>query len=187
MAQLSGKKIAILVADGFEQVEMTEPRAALEQAGAETHLVSPKSDQVQGWNHFDKADYFPVDRSVDQADASQYDALLLPGGVANPDQLRTNNQAVQFVKDFFEAKKPVAAICHGSWTLIEADAVKGRTITSWPSLKTDLQNAGANWVDQEVAVDNGLITSRNPQDIPAFNRKMLEEFAASQRTKQLSA
>lgn len=181
MTQLNGKKIAILATDGFEQVEMTEPRAALEQAGAETHLISPKSDRVQGWNHFDKADYFPVDLSLDQADANQYDGLLLPGGVANPDQLRTNEKAVQFIKAFFAAKKPVAAICHGPWTLIEAEVVKGRKVTSWSSLKTDLKNAGAQWVDQEVVVDNGLVTSRNPNDIPAFNRQMVEEFATSKQ------
>ncbi|GAB4379895.1 MAG: type 1 glutamine amidotransferase domain-containing protein [Elainellaceae cyanobacterium] len=185
MAQeLNGKKVAILVTDGFEQAEMTEPRQALDKAGAQTHLISPKSDRVQGWNHFDKADYFPVDVSLEQADASNYDALLLPGGVANPDQLRTNQKAVQFVKAFFNAKKPVAAICHGPWTLIEADAVRGRTVTSWPSLQTDLKNAGANWVDREVVVDNGLVTSRNPHDIPAFNSKIIEEFAEGKHTGQ---
>lgn len=185
MAQeLNGKKVAILVTDGFEQSEMTEPRQALDKAGAQTHLISPKSDRVQGWNHFDKADYFSIDVPLEQADASNYDALLLPGGVANPDQLRTNPKAVQFVKAFFNAKKPVAAICHGPWTLIEADAVRGRTVTSWPSLQTDLKNAGADWVDQEVVVDNGLVTSRNPHDIPAFNRKMVEEFAEGKHAGQ---
>lgn len=182
--ELVNKKVAILVAEGFEQVEMTEPREALMQAGADTHLISLKNGTVQGWNHFEKANEFPVDLSLDSANASDYDALLLPGGVANPDQLRTHEKAVQFVKSFFEAGKPVAAICHAPWTLIEADAVKGRTVTSWPSLKTDLRNAGANWVDQEVVVDQGLVTSRNPHDIPAFNRKMVEEFAEGTHAEQ---
>lgn len=182
MAQeLQSKKVAILVTDGFEQVELTEPKQALEGAGAQTQIISPKADQVQGWNHFDKADFFSVDIPLDRANPADYDALLLPGGVANPDQLRTNEKAIQFIRSFFQSGKPVAAICHGPWTLIEAEAVRGRRITSWPSLKTDLRNAGAEWVDQEVVVDNGLITSRNPQDIPAFNRKIIEEFAAGRR------
>ena len=177
MAALSGMKVAILVAEGFEQVELTEPKKALDEAGAETRIVSPAKGQVQGWKHFDKADKFKVDVPLEQADASEFDALLLPGGVANPDQLRTLPAAVQFVRKFFDAGKPVASICHGPWTLIEAGAVKGRTVTSWPSLKTDLTNAGAKWVDQEVVTDNGLVTSRKPADIPAFNRKMVEQFA----------
>jgi protease I len=170
-------KVAILVAEGFEQVELTEPKKALDEAGAETRIVSPAKGQVQGWKHFDKADKFKVDVPLEQADASEFDALLLPGGVANPDQLRTLPAAVQFVRKFFDAGKPVASICHGPWTLIEAGAAKGRTVTSWPSLKTDLTNAGAKWVDQEVVTDNGLVTSRKPADIPAFNRKMVEQFA----------
>ena len=174
---LDGKKVAILVANGFEKVEMTEPRRALEEAGARTSLVSPVKGQVQGWNHFDKADQFPVAVQLDDARAEDFDALLLPGGVANPDQLRINPKAVAFVRAFFDAGKPVAAICHAPWMLIEASVVRGRTMTSWPSLKTDLSNAGARWVDQEVATDNGLVTSRKPDDIPAFNRKMIEEFA----------
>ena len=174
---LTGKKVAILVADGFEQVEMTEPKRALEEAGARTSLVSPAHAHVQGWNHADKADRFPVDVKLDTASARDFDALLLPGGVANPDQLRTLPKAVAFIREFFDAGKPVAAICHAPWTLIEADVVRGRTVTSWPSLRTDLVNAGARWVDQEVATDNGLVTSRKPDDIPAFNRKMVEEFA----------
>jgi protease I len=178
------KKVAILVTDGFEQVELTGPKQALEQAGAQTHIISPKADQVQGWNHFDKGDYFPVDVPLDRANPAEYDALLLPGGVANPDQLRVNQKAVQFVQSFFQAGKPVAAICHGPWTLIEAGAVQGRQVTSWPSLKSDLRNAGAEWVDQEVVVDNGLITSRNPQDIPAFNREMVEAFIEGKRPGQ---
>jgi protease I len=183
-AQLSGRKIAILVAEGFEQVEMTEPKQALDQAGAQTHIVSPAEGQVQGWNHFDKADKFPVDVPLDRANPADYDALLLPGGVANPDQLRMKPEAVQFIRAFFEAGKPVAAICHAPWTLIEADVVRGRQITSWPSLKTDLQNAGARWVDQEAVVDNGLLTSRNPNDIPAFNREMLKLFAEAGQDRQ---
>jgi protease I len=173
---LNGKKVAILVAEGFEQSEMVEPRRALEQAGAETTLVSPANDEVQGWNHFDKGDRFNVDIELDQAESNDYDALLLPGGVANPDQLRTNPKAVQFVKDFVESGKPVGVICHGPWTLIEAGVVKGRTMTSWPSLKTDLINAGAKWVDQEVVVDKGLVSSRKPADIPAFSKKLIEEI-----------
>jgi protease I len=174
---LTGKKVAILVADGFEQVEMTEPRRALEDAGARTSIVSPAQGCVQGWKHFDKADQFPVDVKLDDADPQEFDALLMPGGVANPDQLRMIPEAVDFVREFFEAGKPVAAICHGLWPLIDAGVVGGRTVTSWPSLKTDLSNAGARWVDQEVVTDNGLVTSRKPDDIPAFNRKMIEEFA----------
>jgi protease I len=185
--QLTQKKVAILVADGFEQVEMTQPKQALEEAGAQTHIISPSGDRVQGWNHFDKADYFTVDVALDQADPADYDALLLPGGVANPDQLRTKPAAVQFIQAFAEAGKPIAAICHAPWTLIEAKLVKGRNITSWESLKTDLQNAGAQWVDQEVVVDNGLVTSRKPQDIPAFNRKMIEAIATSQPQKQTAS
>jgi protease I len=179
MAQdLSNLKVAILVADGFEQVELTEPRKALDDAGAETFIVSPvETGEVQGWKHHDKADEFPVEFILDEANSADFDALLLPGGVANPDQLRMNPKAVEFVKGFFDAGKPVAVICHGPWTLIDADVVKGRRITSWPSVKTDLINAGANWVDEEVVVDKGLVSSRKPDDIPAFNQKMIEEFA----------
>ncbi|HUG76151.1 MAG TPA: type 1 glutamine amidotransferase domain-containing protein [Burkholderiales bacterium] len=173
---LNGKRVAILVAEGFEQSEMVEPRRALEQSGAQTEIVSPAQDEVQGWNHFDKGDRFEVDVPLEQADADDYDALLLPGGVANPDQLRIDPKAVQFVKRFFEAGKPVGVICHGPWTLIEAGVVKGRTLTSWPSLKTDLANAGAKWVDEEVVVDRGLVSSRKPSDLPAFSRKVIEEI-----------
>ncbi|MGC1307234.1 MAG: type 1 glutamine amidotransferase domain-containing protein [Phormidesmis sp.] len=175
--KLTNKKIAILVADGFEQVELTKPKQAFEEEGAQTFVISPMSDRVQGWNHFDKADYFDVDVPLDKANAVDYDALLLPGGVANPDQLRTQEKAVKFIQSFFDAQKPVAAICHGPWTLIEADVVKSRQVTSWPSLKTDLQNAGATWVDQEVVEDGGLVTSRNPDDIPAFNEKAIALFS----------
>ena len=175
--QLNGKKVAILVDQGFEQVELTQPRQAAETAGATTHLISPQSGQVKGWNHTDWGDSFPVDDPLDRANAADYDALILPGGVMNPDKLRMNPRAVQFIRAFFDAGKPVASICHGPWTLIEAGVVEGRTLTSYPSLKTDLKNAGAIWVDQEVVTDQGLVTSRNPDDLPAFNRKMVEEFA----------
>ena len=185
MAQeLDGCKVAILVAEGFEQSELTEPKKALEAAGAKTSVVSPAKGQVQAWNHFDKADKFTVDVVLDEASPQQFDALLLPGGVVNPDQLRMIPQAVQFVREFLTAGKPVAAICHGPWTLVEADVVRGRRVTSWPSLKTDLKNAGADWQDQEVIVDNGLVTSRRPADIPAFNRKMIEEFAEAKHREQ---
>lgn len=177
---LNQKKIAILIADGFEQVEMTEPRKALDNAGAQTYIISPNGDTVQGWNHFDKGNTFPVDVTISSANPADYDALLLPGGVANPDQLRVNEKAVQFVQAFFTAGKPVAAICHAPWTLIEAAVVKDRHLTSWSSLQTDLKNAGAHWVDQEVVIDRGLITSRNPQDIPAFNRAIIEAFATGE-------
>jgi protease I len=187
MASLNGMKVAILVAEGFEQAELTGPKQALDQAGAQTRIVSPAKGEVQGWKHFEKADKFKVDVPLEQADAAEFDALVLPGGVANPDQLRTNPKAVQFVRAFFDAGKPAAVICHGPWTLIEAGVVKGRTVTSWPSLKTDLTNAGANWVDQEVVVDNGLVTSRKPDDIPAFNRKMLEEFAEGRHPQGMRA
>jgi protease I len=178
MAQkLSGKRVAVVATDGFEQAELTEPMKALRDAGAKAEIVSPKSGQIQGWKHFEKADFFKVDKTIDQASPDDYDALMLPGGVANPDQLRLSEKAIQFIKSFVDAKKPIAAICHGPWTLIDAGAVRGRKMASWPSLKADLQNAGAQWVDQEVVTDQGLVTSRKPDDIPAFNRKMIEEFA----------
>jgi protease I len=176
--KLAGKKVAILVADGFEQVELVEPKKALEEAGATTQIVSPAEGEVQGWNHDEKADKFPVEMPLNRARSDDYDALLLPGGVRNPDQLRVLTRAIEFVDGFFAARKPVAAICHAPWTLIDAGVVKGRTVTSWPSLKTDLINAGANWVDREVVVEEGLVTSRQPDDIPAFNKNMLEQFAA---------
>jgi protease I len=175
---LKGKKVAILVAnEGIEQVELTEPRKALEEAGATVELLAPESGEAQAFNHLDKADSFPVDRAVGDADPSGYDALMLPGGVANPDNLRTHPEAVKFVRAFFDAGKPVAAICHAPWTLVEADVVQNRTLTSWPSLQTDIRNAGGQWVDEQVVVDQGLVTSRKPDDIPAFNAKMIEEFA----------
>ncbi|HWF17639.1 MAG TPA: type 1 glutamine amidotransferase domain-containing protein [Verrucomicrobiae bacterium] len=174
--ELQGKKIAILVDQGFEQVEMTEPRKALEEAGAETDLISPEEKKVKSWETSKWGKSFKVDVPLAEANAQEYDALLLPGGVMNPDKLRAKPEAVAFVKSFFDAGKPVAAICHGPWTVIETGAARGRRMTSWPSLKTDLRNAGADWVDEEVVVDNGLVTSRKPDDIPAFNQKIIEEF-----------
>ena len=185
--KLKNFTVAILAADGFEQVELVEPKKALEQAGATTKIVSPAASEVQGWNHFDKGDKFAVDVPLERANADEFDALLLPGGVANPDQLRGNPKAVQFVKRFVESGKPIGVICHGPWTLIEANAVKGRTMTSWPTLKTDLQNAGAKWVDQEVVVDKGLVSSRKPADIPAFSQKLIEEIAEGSHANRRAA
>ncbi len=182
---LNGKRVAILVANGFEQVEMTEPRKALQQAGAQTVLISPAQGQVKGWNHTEWGDSFPVDQSLDSANPDEYDALLLPGGVMNPDRLRMNPRAVNFVRQFVDAGKPVAAICHGPWTLVEADAVRGHTMTSWPSLKTDIKNAGGQWVDQEVVRDGNFVTSRKPDDIPAFNREMIRLFSEAGGESQL--
>lgn len=174
---LSGKRVAILATDGVEQIELIEPRKALDAAGANTKVVSQKSGTIQGMNHDKPGDKITVDTVLGSTSADDYDALLLPGGVANPDKLRMDENAVSFVRAFFEAGKPVAAICHGPWLLIEADVVNGRNITSWPSLKTDLKNAGAHWTDEQVVTDHGLVTSRKPDDIPAFNKKMIEEFA----------
>jgi len=173
---LSGKRVAILATDGVEQVELTEPRKALDDAGATTVVVSPKEGKIKGWQHDHWGDEIPVDKALSDASADDFDALMLPGGVMNPDRLRMDKQAVQFVKAFFKAGKPVAAICHGPWLLVEADAVRNRAVTSWPSLQTDIRNAGGDWVDREVVTDMGLVTSRKPDDIPAFNRKMIEEF-----------
>src|SRR5919108_2480252 len=177
MTDLNGKKVAILFADMFEQVELTEPRKALEDAGATTEIVSLQEGEVQGVDHYDKAETFVVDRAVEETSAGDYDALLLPGGVGNPDNLRQDENAVRFVGDFFDQGKPIAAICHAPWTLVEAGVVRGRRLTSFPSLQTDIRNAGGEWVDEEVVVDRGLVTSRRPADLPAFNEKMLEEFA----------
>ena len=189
--KLQGKKVAILAADMVEQVELVEPRKALEDAGAQTELISIHPGEIQGFNHFDPADKHKVDRTVEEVQASDYDALFVPGGVGNPDQLRGDENAVSFVRDFFEAGKPVAVICHGPWILVEADVVRGRKLTSWPTLQTDIRNAGGNWVDQEVVVDEGLVTSRKPDDIPAFSRKMIEEIRegkhAGQREKTEAA
>ena len=176
---LKGLKVAILVTDGFEQVELIEPRKALDQAGAETKVVSPKAERVRGWKFTDWGDDVRVDAPLDQARPEDFDALLLPGGVMNPDSLRMAPKAVAFAKAFFDAGKPVAAICHGPWTVIEAGAARGRQMTSWPSLKTDLRNAGANWVDKEVVVDQKLVTSRKPDDLPAFTREMITLFKAA--------
>ncbi len=177
--RLEGLTVAILVTDGFEQVEMTEPRHALVEAGADARLVSPKDGEVKAWNVTDWGDSFAVDVPLSQAQPDAFDALLLPGGVINPDQLRAQPEAVAFVKAFFDAGKPVASICHGPWTIIEAGAAHGRRMTSWPSLRTDLQNAGAEWVDQEAVVDRGLVTSRKSDDIPAFNREAIALFAGA--------
>lgn len=175
--RLGGKKVAILVENGFEQEELTRPREELEKHGAQALVVSPVEGKVRGWNHTEWGDEVPVDVPLPEADCSDFDALLLPGGVLNPDKLRLNPKAIDFIRAFFDQKKPVAAICHGPWTLINAGVVRGRTLTSYPSLAVDLKNAGANWIDREVVVDNGLVTSRNPGDIPAFNSKMVEEFS----------
>ncbi|MBA4149743.1 MAG: type 1 glutamine amidotransferase [Verrucomicrobia bacterium] len=183
-APLAGRKVAILVADGFEQSELVEPRNALKNAGATTHIVSPVKGKVIGWKDKDWGDTIAIDVQLENARPDDYDALLLPGGVINPDNLRANPQAVQFVRKFFEQSKPVAAICHGPWTLIDAGVVEGRQMTSYHSIRSDLLNAGAKWIDKEVVVDNGLVTSRQPSDIPAFNRKMIEEFAEGKHSLQ---
>jgi protease I len=177
MTNLKGLKVAILVENGFEQVEMTEPRKALDQAGAQTRIVSPQNSRVRAWNLTEWGDKFPVDVALDEARPDDFDALHLPGGVMNPDLLRMQPRAVAFVKAFFDAGKPVSVICHGPWTIIEAGAARGRRIASWPSLKTDLRNAGAEWVDQEALVDGNLVSSRKPDDIPAFNKAMLALFS----------
>lgn len=175
---LAGRRVAFVVApEGVEQVELTSPWKAVQDAGGRPELISFQAGEIQAFDHLDKADTFPVDKVVSDASVDDYDALVLPGGVANPDALRTNADAVRFVREFFVRKKPVAAICHAPWTLVEADVVRGRRLTSWPSLQTDLRNAGAEWVDEEVVVDDGLVTSRNPNDLPAFNDKMIEEIA----------
>jgi protease I len=184
--ELKGKRIAFLAADMFEEVELTEPWKALEQVSAELELVSLKEGEIQGFNHYDKAGSFKVDKTVEEASASDYDGLVLPGGVGNPDNLRQDENAVQFVRDFFEQGKPVGAICHAPWTLVEAGVVRGRTLTSFPSLQTDIRNAGGNWVDEEVHVDSGLVTSRKPDDIPSFNKKLVEEFREGVHKEQAS-
>jgi protease I len=184
-AKLEGKRIAFLVAnEGVEQVELTEPWKAVESEGGTPELVSLESGKVQAFNHLDKGDTFDVDRTVSDATAEDYDALVLPGGVANPDFLRADQDAVAFTKAFFEQAKPVAAICHGPWTLVEADVVRGRTLTSWPSIQTDIKNAGGNWVDEEVHVDEGLVTSRKPDDLPAFCAKLVEEVVEGEHAGQ---
>jgi protease I len=185
--QLTGKRVAIVVTDGFEQDELEKPRQALEEAGAKTDVVSPKSGKVKGWKYTDWGTEVAVDKELRQADPNEYDALMLPGGQMNPDNLRMDEGAVRFVESFVRSGKPIAAICHGPLTLIEAGGVKGRRLTSFPSIKTDLQNAGAEWIDQEVVTDHGLVTSRNPDDIPAFNRKMIEEFGEGRHVTRLKS
>lgn len=185
--KLEGKKVAILATDGFEQSELFEPKKALEEAGAEVTIVSLKSGEIKGWDETDWGKTIAVDLTISEANAEDFDALQLPGGVMNPDKLRTDETVLKFVKAFFDAGKPVAAICHAPWTLINAEVVKGREMTSYPTLRKDLENAGAKWTDKEVVVDNGLITSRNPNDIPAFNKKLIEEIAEGNHDRQMTA
>ena len=185
--ELQGKRVAILAADMVERVELVEPRKALEEAGARVELVSLEEGEIRSFDHFDPSEPIAVGRTVEEAQAGEYDALMVPGGVGNPDQLRGDENAVAFVRDFFQQRKPVAAICHAPWVLVEAGVVQGRTLTSWPTLQTDLRNAGADWVDREVVVDNGLVTSRKPDDIPAFTAKMIEEFAEGKHERQGAA
>ena len=175
--ELQGKKIAFIATEGVEEVELTEPWKAVEQAGGQPELISIEDGEVQAWQHFDKGGSFKVDKTIEEAQPGDYDGLVLPGGVANPDQLRTDENVVSFIRDFAASGKPIGVICHGPWTLIEAGVLEGRKITSWPSLQTDLRNAGANWVDEEVVVDQRLVSSRKPDDLPAFNAKIVEEFA----------
>jgi protease I len=181
---ISGKRVAFLATDGVEQVELTGPWDAIDEAGGKPELISIKSADIQGMNHDEKADQFSVDKLVSEVSAEEFDGLVLPGGVANPDTLRMNEEAVDFVRDFFKQGKPVAAICHGPWMLVEADVVDGRTLTSYPSIKTDILNAGGKWIDKEVVVDEGLVTSRCPDDLPAFNAKLIEEIAEGKHAKQ---
>jgi protease I len=185
--ELQGKRIAFLAADGVEQVELTEPWQAVEQAGGEPDLISLERGEIQGFEHHDKGTTFPVDKAVAEADPTDYDGLVLPGGVINPDLLRANEEAVRFVRTFFEQGKPAGAICHGIWTLVEAGVVKGRKLTSWPSVRTDVENAGGTWVDQELVVDRGLFTSRKPDDLPAFCAKLVEEFGEGIHEEQREA
>lgn len=180
-SNLKGKRIAILATDGFEQVELIEPRKALDMAGADTIVIAPKSGEIKGWDHKEWGESVTVNKTLDEVKPDQFDALLLPGGVMNPDHLRMNHKAVQFVREFAQSGKPIAAICHGPWMLVEAGIVRGKTITSWPSLKTDIRNAGGNWVDKEVVTDGQFITSRKPGDIPAFNRTIIEHFGHEAR------
>jgi protease I len=186
-SELDGKHVAFLFTEGVEQVELTEPLKAVREAGAEADLISLDEGEVQMYNHLDKGDTIEAEKAVSSVDASDYDALVIPGGVANPDALRADEDAVKFTRDFFEQGKPVGIICHGPWMLVEADVARGRKVTSWPSLQTDLRNAGAEWVDEEVVVDNGLVTSRNPDDIPAFCAKVVEEIAEGRHEKQAEA
>ncbi len=185
--KLQGKRVAFLATDMVEQVELTEPWKAVEQAGGTPELISLEEGEIQGFNHYDKGDTFKVDKTVEEASASDYDALVLPGGVGNPDTLRGDENAVAFVREFFEQAKPVGAICHGPWLLVEAGVVRGRKVTSWPSLQTDIRNAGGEWVDEQVVVDQGLVTSRKPDDLPAFNDKIVEEFCEGKHAEQAAS
>jgi len=185
--KLQGKRVAFLATDMVEQVELTEPWKAVEQAGGTPELISLEEGEIQGFNHYDKGDTFRVDKTVEEASASDYDALVLPGGVGNPDTLRGDENAVAFVREFFEQAKPVGAICHGPWMLVEAGVVRGRKVTSWPTLQTDIRNAGGEWVDEEVVVDQGLVTSRKPDDLPAFNDKIVEEFCEGKHAEQAAS
>ena len=185
--KLQGKRVAFLATDMVEQVELTEPWQAIEQAGGTPELISLEEGEIQGFNHYDKGDTFKVDKTVEEASASDYDALVLPGGVGNPDTLRGDENAVAFVREFFEQAKPVGAICHGPWMLVEAGVVRGRKVTSWPTLQTDIRNAGGEWVDEEVVVDQGLVTSRKPDDLPAFNDKIVEEFCEGKHAEQAAS
>ena len=185
--KLQGKRVAFLATDMVEQVELTGPWQAVKGEGAEVELISLEEGEIQGFNHYDKADTFKVDRTVEEAQASDYDALVIPGGVGNPDTMRADENAVQFVHDFFEQGKPVGVICHGPWMLVEAGVVRGRKVTSWPSLQTDIRNAGGDWVDEEVVVDQGLVTSRKPDDLPAFNTKIVEEFCEGVHERQAAS
>lgn len=185
--KLQGKRVAFLATDMVEQVELTEPWKAVEQAGGTPELISLEEGEIQGFNHYDKADTFKVDKTVEEASADDYDALVIPGGVGNPDTMRGDENAVQFVRDFFEQGKPVGVICHGPWMLVEAGVVRGRKVTSWPTLQTDIRNAGGEWVDEEVVVDNGLVTSRKPDDLPAFNDKIVEEFCEGKHAEQAAS
>ena len=185
--KLQGKRVAFLATDMVEQIELTEPWKAVKDAGGTPELVSLKEGEIQGFNHYDKADTFKVDRTVEEARAEDYDALVIPGGVGNPDTMRTDENAVQLVRDFFEQGKPVGVICHGPWMLVEAGVVRGRKVTSWPSLQADIRNAGGDWVDQEVVVDDGLVTSRKPDDLPAFNEKIVEEFCEGRHEQQAAS
>ena len=185
--KLQGKRVAFLATDMVEQVELTEPWKAVEQAGGTPELVSLQEGEIQGFNHYDKADTFKVDRTVEEASADDYDALVIPGGVGNPDTMRMDENAVELTRQFFEQGKPVGVICHGPWMLVEAGVVRGRKVTSWPSLRTDIRNAGGDWVDEEVVVDNGLVTSRKPDDLPAFNAKIVEEFCEGQHAQQAAS
>jgi protease I len=182
--KLQGKRVAFLATDMVEQVELTEPWKAVQDEGATPELVSLKEGEIQGFNHYDKADTFTVDRTVEEASADDYDALVIPGGVGNPDAMRMDENALEFTRQFFEQGKPVGVICHGPWMLVEAGVVRDRTVTSWPSLRTDIRNAGGNWVDEEVVVDQGLVTSRKPDDLPVFNEKIVEEFAEGRHAEQ---